>query len=188
MRQSSEAKAHTHEVILHNAARLFREQGVAGTSVADVMQAAKLTVGGFYRHFESKDDLLAASIETAFNEMLAIFDSSLPSETPRASVDRYASMYLSDDHISSPGLGCPMASLGTEMSRAPQVATAATAEGMNRMLDAVAQRLGGPSQTSRERAAAMFATLIGAVVMARAAGEDPIGNEILEACRKRLGV
>ena len=72
MRQSREAKAETYQSVVGEASRLFRANGIDGTSVADVMKAAKKTHGGFYRHFDSKESLLLAALRTAFEDMLAM--------------------------------------------------------------------------------------------------------------------
>ncbi len=72
MRMSREAMADHHEQIVSAASRMLRERGIEGTSVADLMQAVGLTHGGFYRHFESKDALVAEAAEAAFAEKLHI--------------------------------------------------------------------------------------------------------------------
>jgi len=113
MRRSQEDAAKTRARIVDEASRLFRARGIDATSVADVMSAAGLTVGGFYRHFESKEDLVAEAIDAASrettdrhlarsawkddNNLLALFDT-----------------YLSDGHRRHPGLGCPVAALCSE--------------------------------------------------------------------------
>ncbi len=186
MRQSREAKAQSHAAIVSQAARLFRERGIDQTSVADVMQAANLTHGGFYRHFQSKDELLAAALEAAFNDMMYVFEKKTPSETPRAAVNRYASRYLSDGHLNSPGIGCPVAALGVEVGRSGGLAVATSAQGIERMVDAVSQRLSGSKHAARKRAMHMLATMVGAIVMARATGGTAVGKEVLAVCREQL--
>ena len=188
MRRSRDAKAETHQQILTHAARLFRERGIEQTSVADVMQAAKLTHGGFYRHFQSKDDLVAAAMEKATGEIIAKLESPSASREAAELVDEYVRLYLSNDHVRNPGLGCPVAALGVEVGRIGGSVRSVIAGALSRLIGVIAGRLPGPKQTSRERALHTFATLVGAVVVARAAGDDPIGAEVLAACRKRLGL
>ena len=188
MRRSRDAKAETHQEIVAHAARLFRERGIEQTSVADVMQAAKLTHGGFYRHFQSKDDLVAAAMERATGDIIAKLEAPATSREAADLVDEYVRLYLSDDHVRHPGLGCPIPALGVEVGRIGGPVMSVTAGALSRLIGAIAGRLPGPKQTSRERALHTFATLVGAVVIARAAGNDPIGTEVLAACRRRLGL
>src|SRR6266545_4963319 len=77
MRYELEHKTRTRDRIVRNAARKLRAEGLSGPGVASVMKAAGLTVGGFYKHFQSKDELLAESIAEAFSEFSDKVDSSL---------------------------------------------------------------------------------------------------------------
>jgi TetR/AcrR family transcriptional regulator, transcriptional repressor for nem operon len=188
MRQSREAKAESHEAILAEAARLFRERGIAQTSVAEIMQAAALTHGGFYRHFASKDELAAAALAAIFAGIVGELETVSERESPRAAVEEYVATYLSDDHVRRPGLGCPIPALGTEAGRLGGTIAGAAAAGIAKVIDALASRLPGPKQTARARAAQLLATLVGAIVIARATEGEAIGREVLTACRERLGL
>lgn len=188
MRQSREAKAQSHQTIVSAAARLFRKQGVDGTSVADVMQAAKMTHGGFYRHFQSKDELLAAAVNEALAEVVCEIETRSQSDGPQAAVRRYASVSLGEDHVRHAELGCPIVALGSEAGRMCGAVSAAFAMGIERLVGTLSARLPGPKKTARARAARMLASLVGAVVIARATGDADIGREVREACREGLGV
>src|SRR5712672_49023 len=111
MRYEQDHKARTHQRILKNAARRFRAEGLSGPGVASVMKASGLTVGGFYKHFRSKDELLADSIAEAFSESSEKIYSSLQN-LPRE--DRWKALvrvYLSPEHCDHPDSGCPVAAL-----------------------------------------------------------------------------
>jgi TetR/AcrR family transcriptional regulator, transcriptional repressor for nem operon len=184
MRQSREAKAESNRAIVAEASRLFRERGVEGASVADVMQAAQMTHGGFYKHFGSKDDLLAASLTAAFDG----FVEGIASHTGSGAeaIDAFVAMYLSKDHLENPGLGCPIATLGIEMSRLNGAAAQAMADGIARVTDALAARMPGPKSTAYERAQFLLSALAGALLVARAAGSTKAGMAVIETCRARL--
>lgn len=184
MRQSREAKAESHRTIVAKASKMFRERGIEHTSVADVMKAARMTHGGFYKHFASKEDMLAAAITMAFDEIIAKI--SAGGEGTKSAIDAFIAMYLSSDHVEHPGLGCPLPALGTEASRLGGVAGDASADGIARVIDALAAQMPGPKETARARAQHLLATLAGAVVIARAAGKTEVGREVLEACRSQL--
>ena len=115
--------AERHEKILSEASRLFREHGLSGVSVSDLMQAADLTHGSFYNHFDSKPALIEACIEHVCGRVVAHIGAAKPSDAGRrAFVEKYLSLVARDD----PGRACLMSSLGPEISREPAVQPAMT--------------------------------------------------------------
>jgi TetR/AcrR family transcriptional repressor of nem operon len=66
MGHSKAEKAETHKRIVKIASKRFREDGLAGVGISELMKEAGLTVGGFYKHFNSRDDLVAEAISSAF--------------------------------------------------------------------------------------------------------------------------
>src|SRR5262245_51627592 len=119
MRYSLEHKAENRQKILSMAARSFREHGGDISGIGTLMQKVGLTKGGFYRHFESKDDLLVEAIARAFDEMgegmLEAANSAPEGQALRAIIERY----LSVGHANSPGTGCVISALGPELARKP---------------------------------------------------------------------
>ena len=119
MRYPPEHKAQNHEKILSMAARFFREHGGDSSGIGTVMKKAGLTKGGFYRHFESKDDLLVEAVARAFDEMgrgmLEVANSAPEGQALRAVIEHY----LSARHANSPGTGCVISALGPELARKP---------------------------------------------------------------------
>jgi TetR/AcrR family transcriptional repressor of nem operon len=119
MRYSLEHKAQNHEKILSMAARSFREHGGDSSGIGTVMKKVGLAKGGFYRHFESKDDLFVDAVARAFDEMgrglREVAKSAPQGRALRAIIERY----LSTRHANSPGMGCVFAALGPELARKP---------------------------------------------------------------------
>jgi TetR/AcrR family transcriptional regulator, transcriptional repressor for nem operon len=119
MRYSAEHKAQSHENILSIAARSFREHGGDTSGIGTLMKKVGLTKGGFYRHFQSKDDLFAQAVARAFDEMgkgmLEVAQAAPEGNALQAIIERY----LSPRHASSPGVGCVFAALGPELARKP---------------------------------------------------------------------
>src|SRR5262245_29435256 len=119
MRYSPQHKAHNHETILSMAARSFRERGGDSSGIGTVMKKAGLTKGGFYRHFESKDDLFVQAVARAIEEMgsgmLEVAQAAPEGQGLRAIIERY----LSPRHANAPGMGCVFAALGPEFGRKP---------------------------------------------------------------------
>src|SRR5436190_10777759 len=117
MRYEQDHKARTHQRILKNAARKLRAEGLNSPGVASVMKASGLTVGGFYKHFRSKDELLAEAVAQAFSDSEKLYSSlqNVPREDRWKELVR---LYLSPEHCDHPDIGCPVAALAPEMARA----------------------------------------------------------------------
>ena len=117
MRYPVEQKAETHERIIDAAARSFREHGSEGQGLAQLMKDAGLTHGGFYRHFESKEDLYVNAIARGFQEaadgMIAAAAKAPQGEQLRTIIERY----LSVEHLEDPGGGCVLSTLAAEIAR-----------------------------------------------------------------------
>ena len=119
MRYSAEHKAQNHENILSVAARSFREHGGDTSGIGTLMKKVGLTKGGFYRHFQSKDDLFVQAVARAFDEMgkgmLEVAQAAPEGHALQVIIERY----LSPRHATSPGMGCVFAALGPELARKP---------------------------------------------------------------------
>ncbi|KQS58603.1 hypothetical protein ASG36_11220 [Geodermatophilus sp. Leaf369] len=182
-RASREQRAVHHDRIITEAARLVRELGPDGVTVPGVMAAAGLTPGGFYKHFESKDDLLVqaddAAIRTRADRLAA-----LVADDPATARERFLDTYLSTAHRDHPGRGCPTAALAVDVAR-PGVADAVR----DRYVDGV-RELVGTLATLRDddgpAALADLATMVGAVLLARATSGDELSEGFLTAARARL--
>src|SRR5712671_1113823 len=109
MRKSRQEAAKTRERIISSAAAEFREHGIAATGLADFMKAAGLTHGGFYRHFESKDQLVAEACSAAIATMTERVASSASRKRGRKGLEAVVAHYLSTEHRDNPRDGCPHA-------------------------------------------------------------------------------
>ncbi len=182
MRRSREAKVETHDAIVAKASQLFRERGVENTSVGDVMAQAGLTHGGFYRHFENKDALVAATVRTAFDGIIEVLEDRAAAVGLGDAVKEYFDDYLSDGHVANPGIGCPVPSLGSEIARGSDELKAEFGAGFNRSLAVIAKGLPNEGAPNRDAAIRELAMRIGAIVIARASDATTAG-EVLQACR-----
>ncbi|HTX07786.1 MAG TPA: TetR family transcriptional regulator [Solirubrobacteraceae bacterium] len=75
------APEETRQAIIDSALRLFGAQGYAATSVQEITDAAGVTKGAFYHHFESKEDLLRLIHDEFLDYQLAILKVALDRET-----------------------------------------------------------------------------------------------------------
>jgi len=176
-------KDKTRERILKAASRIFRRKGVSSTSVADVMDAADLTVGGFYKHFGSKDALFAEAVTTALASSRKLTESVDPSIRGDDWLRLVAQVYLTPAHRDNPARGCALPALSGDISRADASVKKAFEEGLELYIQDAIQRLDGSPQENRRRAWAYWATLMGGLLLSRSVATDTMSNEILEACR-----
>lgn len=179
MRKSREATAEGRDLIVQTGARLIRERGIEGTSVVEIMAAAGRTHGGFYRHFQTKDALVEACLDAAFDQMLAVIADPPPADGHHG-FEAFARFYLSDDHLQNPGFGCPAAALGSEIAWAPDGTRAVFTRGMDRMIAAVAETLDVEPADRKAEATRRLTLLIGAISVARAV-EAPLADTLRAA-------
>ena len=179
MRVSRERLAENRRRILEAAGRLFRAKGFEAVTVAEVMQAAGLTHGGFYGHFRSKDDLIA---QTLAHTLLAGENRRRsPAEIDLA---RYAASYLSPRHRDDLAGGCPTAGLGAETIRQSPEARAAMTAGLRRQIELLSESAPGADPAERRRAAiGSWAAMVGAVILARLSDDPRLSDEVLEQTR-----
>lgn len=183
MRRSKEETAASRRRILKEAGRLYREKGFDGVGVAEIMEAAGMTHGGFYRHFPSKEALIAEAMGEAFIDRIA----PLSPDAGGGGVElirAYIELYLSKKHLERPGLGCPLAAVGSEAAHFGAPVSEVFSAGTERIIERIAGALGDGGDAHRSEALRLMATLVGAVVIARAAGaRSDLGAEVVEAVR-----
>src|SRR5438105_15144901 len=117
MRYEPEHKTRTRDRIVRNAARKLRGEGLSGPGVASVMKASGLTVGGFYKHYRSKDELLADAIAKGFSESGERIYSSLQNVLREDRWREFVRVYLPPAHCDHTDSGCQVAALALELAR-----------------------------------------------------------------------
>ena len=199
MRLSKEQAARNRQGIIDAAARLFRERGIDGVGVADLMKAAGFTHGGFYNHFPSKEALAAEACASAFEGTLTELNNALDHGASKSgsAFSEYLAHYLSPDHRDDPNGGCPMASFAVDAWRQGEEVQSAYAEGIESVLAAYAAQLTKVSRAGKKVSAAaarvqairLLSEIVGALLLARAvAGANSgLSDEILEASRGKIG-
>jgi TetR/AcrR family transcriptional regulator, transcriptional repressor for nem operon len=181
MRVSKEKAAENRERILKAAARLIRERGISGAGVDALTEAAGMTHGSLYSQFGSKERLA----EEALGHALV---ASGKTTAGAATLDQYISGYLSPEHRDQVGQGCPVAALACEIPRQSTGVRETFTAGLRGMLRQLTGRMGaGLKQRQREeKALATLASLVGALVLARAVNDSELSDAILRATKKRL--
>lgn len=184
MRYGPNHKQLSRNRILDVAGRQFRARGSEAVRVTDVMLAAGLTHGGFYKHFADKDQLLREAIRTALDQIATHFKELAETLSRPEALRKVIHTYLSPEHMQNPELGCALAALGTELGRMPQEMKQAVSEA----LDAYADRLDFlmPGESAAQRRAAflvLFPSMAGCIMAARAHTSDERQLQILSAGR-----
>lgn len=186
MKASRQRAAASRERIVDAASRLFRAHGLDGISVADVMGDAGLTHGGFYSHFESKDALMAEACARSLAESVHRWQV-LCANAAGDPMTAVAASYLTMRHRDNPGAGCIVAALGTDVPRHAAPVRQAVTRGVRELVGVLAGALrGGTRATRRRRALANYASLVGALVLARAVDDPALSGEILGAVSASL--
>lgn len=181
MKVSREEAAANRERIIDVAGRLFREKGLDGIGVADLMKGAGLTHGGFYGHFKSKDDLAAQAAARALSDSARIWKALLekPVDDPFAAVVK---SYLSEAHRDATGLGCTFAALGADAARRGRSLRQVFGDGLEALTGILAGLVPGRSKAEkRKRSLAAMSQMVGALVLARSVNDRELADEILRA-------
>src|SRR5262245_56994577 len=117
MRKSKVEAAESRKRIVEAASQLFRRNGIHATGLTDVMAAAGMTNGGFYKHFSSKDQLIAEAFESGVVSLFDMVESATRRETGRRAIQAIVANYLSTKHRDDPSGGCPFTAMGIELAR-----------------------------------------------------------------------
>ena len=180
MGYSKSDKAETHSRIVKVAAKRFRERGLEGIGVADVMKEAGVTVGGFYKHFGSRDELVVEALATAFKD-LDVW------EEHTADMVQLLQNYLTEAHRDAPGTGCAMAALLGDVTRASKSARALYTERVKRSAAFTSALLPSSQRgDKRGRALLILSALLGALNLSRAVSDPNLSREILHGVRDEL--
>lgn len=189
MADKSAHKAKVRARILDEAARALRSGGTEGLSVANLMKRAGLTHGGFYAHFENRDDLVVHAVERMFEDSAALWKRHLSESEPAPDIAALVDNYLSEAAMRRHDRGCPLPWLSGEVPRMPPAAQTHFHEGIQRMRAAIARALratGHPDGTANALAVSAVAEMVGAMTLARAMGEGEDAVAMLAISREAI--
>jgi TetR/AcrR family transcriptional repressor of nem operon len=189
MRHSKAEKTKTHERIVALASRRFREQGLAGIGIADLMKEAGLTVGGFYKHFNSRDALVAEAVGLALELWKDQVDAAA-SGGPPVTYESLVDEYLSETHRNHPGAGCPVGALAGDLARSDKRTRALVSRKIRDNIELLVTLIRKTKEmdegSARSQAVLTYCALVGAISMARAVSDEELSSEILKTAALRL--
>ncbi|PYV51174.1 MAG: TetR family transcriptional regulator [Acidobacteria bacterium] len=186
MGHSKAQKTRTHKRIVSIASKRFREKGLAGFGIAELMKEAGLTVGGFYKHFDSRDDLVAEAVNSAFGGWKRRVDAA-KSGGASVSIAKLIDDYLNAAHRDDPGTGCAFSALAPEIARSDKRTRSLTSEQVRNDIQLIATLLPDKDKrTARSRAILTFSAFVGAMSLARAVSDEALSREILKTVAELL--
>ena len=175
------------QTVINVASRLFREHGFDGIGLKDLMKAAGLTQGAFYKQFASKDDLAAQASKRALESISGQW-SAAAEGNPKDPLGAVVGRYLSMGHREQRGAGCPLVALGADAARQGADVKASFEAGIRKYLETLEGLVGGANgdEDSTDRAMATFSTMVGALMLSRAVNDERLAKRFLQAAAKSV--
>lgn len=183
MRYKEDHKEQTHKKIVETASREFRTQGFDGIGIARLMSLLQLTHGGFYAHFKDKEDLTIEAMSWALDESLHYMIDALE----RGGIRSLIEFYLSDSHRDNPSYGCPLPTLSAEEARQSITSRESFTQKYSEIVNIICKYVQGKTVEQREeKVLFMFASLTGALALARAVSDAKVSDRILATTKEHL--
>jgi len=187
MRYPPHHKAEVHQKIVKDASRRIRTEGMTGAAVSSVMRDTGLTHGGFYKHFENKDELLLESLKEAFKEILDRLTCAGEAAQPGTAWKAIVKTYLSPEHCEEAGSWCPLTALAPELTRTDGRMKGRIFLELKEYKDRMLPLMPGRRTADKERAFfVIFSTMIGTIEIARLMPEPVVRDKVLAYARDFL--
>jgi TetR/AcrR family transcriptional regulator, transcriptional repressor for nem operon len=183
MNQKTKQKLKSREAIAASAAALLRERGIKASSVMDVMKGAGLTVGGFYNHFDSKEELFLETLRNATSTNWDQLLKSAKGDSPRSRTLSVFRRYLSREHRDNKETGCLLPSAAPEVARAGEPYRSALEKELSGVVSSLANMLDAGAE-SRDKSLGLIALMYGALSLSRAVADTRLSDEFLRAAKK----
>ncbi len=185
MRYTKDHKRRTRARLVETASRRFRSKGASGIGIARLMRELKLTHGGFYRHFGSKEELLAEAIERSGEEVAERVSKVLSQAKPGSELQAIIENYLSVQHCEDPADGCPAATLAPEVARHSRPVRLKFQDILLRQRARMLPFIKGANEQEKSRnLIVLFSGMAGAMAFARAVADDSVRDRILASARE----
>ena len=187
MRYQPEHKVEIHQKIVKDASRRIRSEGLTGAAVSSVMRDAGLTHGGFYKHFESKDELLIESLGESFREIADRLVHAAEQSNAEEPWKAIVKTYLSLEYCDHAERGCPLTTLAPELARVDKKMRGSILGELVKYRDRMIPFMPGRRTTDKERAFfQIFSTMIGATAIARMLPAPEMREKVLANARDLL--
>jgi TetR/AcrR family transcriptional repressor of nem operon len=185
MKKSKAETAETRRRIVEVATQAFKCSGIQGTGVAEIMAAAGLSHGGFYRHFASKEQLVAEACAVGMDMLIESVGTAGPGG--RESLLKHIEYSLSAEYRDDTLGGCPLVAMGSELVRTDAATRRVASQGFEGLVDVIAKWMPAESPaTARDDAIFTLVAMMGAVTMSRIVDDPDTSDRILRVTKKRL--
>jgi TetR/AcrR family transcriptional repressor of nem operon len=185
MRYPDDHKQKVRERIVRAAARQFRSRGGERATIPALMRDLRLTHGGFYRHFDSKEDLFAEAFGQSLRQVSDRLEAAAEQAPPGGELTAIVDFYLSPEHCDDVANGCPVAALVSELARHPGDARNSFQTAVRAHIRRMARYMPGATPEERERTGStLFSGMAGALAMARAIPDEARRRRALDAARR----
>jgi TetR/AcrR family transcriptional repressor of nem operon len=175
----------TRQRIVSAAAAAYRERGIRGTGVREIMKRAGLTQGGFYFHFPDKDSLFREASREAALSSLSEYLASADKVPPEKKLGAFIDAYLSPRHRDHPETGCMVSALGGEVGRADPKQRAVFNGAVGIVLDRVSAYVPAPTAAERrQKAGLLMASMAGVLMVARILDDRTMSDRLLANARR----
>ena len=185
MRYPDHHKQHTRERIVRAASRRFRSRGTEAAAIADLMRDLRLTHGGFYRHFGSKEGLVVEAFEAALKEWGDRATAAIENAPAGGEMQALVDAYLDPKHCDDIAGGCPVAALASEIARRPKGSRGPFLQALRAHIRRIEPYLPGRTvEERRQKTIALFTGMAGTLTVARAFTDEQDRRTILDGARR----
>ena len=187
MRYEANHKERTRRRIVEGASRQFRAEGMSGPGVAKLMKASGLTVGGFYKHFRSKNDLVTEAMDASVREVAARVAEWAKQGRPGEAWKEIVKRYLSPEHCEHPGIGCPVAALAPDIARTRPAIRRKIQASMDAYKKQLMEFMPGANPGEKQKNYTLiFTAMVGAISIARTLSDEVEKRKVLDLVRDHL--
>lgn len=175
-----EHKIKVRKRIVESAAQAFRTKGIQDVSVPFIMKGAGLTHGGFYAHFDNKDQLVAEACRYAISDTIALLQNAADQEKQNPKINTVIDYYLSTYHRDKKEMGCIIPALSGDISRSSEEVQQVFTHELKRMISFISNL----AEIDASKGSALFSTMVGSLVLARSVSDPELSENILTAGKK----
>ncbi|OPA80984.1 TetR family transcriptional regulator [Paenibacillus selenitireducens] len=163
--------------IIESAAQAFRMNGIRDISVPVIMKGAGLTHGGFYSHFDNKEQLVAEACQYAISDTIALLQEAANQEKQEPKINAVIHYYLSQQHRDRTEMGCILPALSSEISRSSEEVRNIFTQEVERMIDFLADL----AEVDKSTASALLSSMVGTLLLARSVSDSTLSDNLLTA-------
>ncbi|GGA11484.1 TetR family transcriptional regulator [Paenibacillus marchantiophytorum] len=163
--------------IIESAAQAFRTNGIRDISVPFIMKGAGLTHGGFYSHFDNKEQLVAEACRYAISDTISFLQEVADQENKGPKINAVIDYYLSTQHRDRTEMGCILPALSSEISRASDEIRQVFTNELERMIDFISD----VGKIDKAKGSILLSTMVGTLVLARSVNDSKLSNNLLTA-------